>query len=180
MLPLFCDYSLQQAYELHFDTSGGVVSHLGAMDSSKRKMNGWLKDILSSIWQTSPLGQENQQMQILSLARVFFMKLTSYKIQKEVSFNRIANLKTKDIRWHFGLLRKAIREWDSWTAKLSDFGIEHRRKQVAISQSVILRCRNCARGNHKISKWNLCWEKAEEWWREKMAIHGPIAIIDLP
>jgi hypothetical protein len=31
-------------------------------------------------------------------SRVFFMKLTSYKIQKEVSFNRIANLKTKDIR----------------------------------------------------------------------------------
>jgi len=40
MLPLFCDYSLQQAYELHFDTSGGVVSHLGAVDSSKGKMNG--------------------------------------------------------------------------------------------------------------------------------------------
>jgi hypothetical protein len=31
-------------------------------------------------------------------SRVFFMKLTSYKIQKEVSFNRIANLNTKDIR----------------------------------------------------------------------------------
>jgi hypothetical protein len=31
-------------------------------------------------------------------SRVFFVKLTSYKIQKEVSFNRIANLNTKDIR----------------------------------------------------------------------------------
>jgi hypothetical protein len=31
-------------------------------------------------------------------SRVFFMKLTSCKIQKEVSFNRIANLNTKDIR----------------------------------------------------------------------------------
>lgn len=50
--------------------------------------------------ETSPLGQENQQMQILSLAGFFLMKLTSYKIQKEVSFNRIANLNTKDIRWH--------------------------------------------------------------------------------
>jgi hypothetical protein len=48
--------------------------------------------------ETSPLGQENQQMQILSLAGFFFVKLASYKIQKEVSFNRIANLNTKDIR----------------------------------------------------------------------------------
>jgi hypothetical protein len=28
-------------------------------------------------------------------SRVFFMKLTSYKIQKEVSFNRIANFENK-------------------------------------------------------------------------------------
>ncbi len=39
-------------------------------------------------------------------SRVFFMKLTSCKIQKEVSFNRIANLNTKDIRWHSRAVEK--------------------------------------------------------------------------
>jgi hypothetical protein len=34
------------------------------------------------------------------------MKLTSCKIQKEVSFNRIANLNTKDIRWHSRAVEK--------------------------------------------------------------------------
>jgi hypothetical protein len=37
---------------------------------------------------------------------VFFVKLTSYKIQTEVSFNRIANLKTRDIRWHSQAIEK--------------------------------------------------------------------------
>jgi hypothetical protein len=38
------------------------------------------------------------------------MKLTSYKIQKEVSFNRIANLNTKDIRWHSRAVEKGNQE----------------------------------------------------------------------
>ncbi len=159
-----------------------AVSHLGAMDSSKGKMNGWPKDILSSILQrrTSPLGQENQQMQILSLAGFFLWNLQATKFRRKSPSIELQIWKQRTLDDILGLLKKAIREWDCWTAKLSDFGIEHNRKQVAISQSVILRCRNCARGNHKISKWILCWEKAEEWWREKMVIHGPIAIIDLP
>jgi hypothetical protein len=48
--------------------------------------------------ETSPLGQKKPANANPESSRVFFMKLTSCKIQKEVSFNRIANLNTKDIR----------------------------------------------------------------------------------
>ncbi len=181
MLPLFCDYSLQQAYELHLTQVVGLLT-IWVQWTHQRAvwMDDWKTYYQASCRGDKPTGTTKPANANPESSMVFFVKLTSYKFRRKSPSIELQIWKQETLLDDIlRPLKKAIKEWDSWTAKLSDFGIEHMRKQVAISQSVILRCRNHAKGNHKISKWILCWEKAEEWWREKMAIHGPIAIINL-
>lgn len=60
--------------------------------------------------ETSPLGQENQQMQILSLAGFFLWNLQATKFRRKSPSIELQILKTKDIRWHSWAVEKGNQE----------------------------------------------------------------------
>lgn len=132
--------------------------------------------------ETSPLGQENQQMQILNLAGFFLWNVQATKFRRKSPSIELQIWKQRTLDDILGPLRKAIREWDSWAAKLSDFGIEHRRKQVTSSKCHIKVQKLCKRKSQNIKMGPLL-RKSRRMMKKKNChlwpySHNPLPIIE--